>query len=162
MSGAGENSSWGAWLGGANRETSEIVQSYAVPATGGTLIYAYRISSSDACGYDYGYVKVNSKNLVTYKLCSSNATNGFVQGSVSLNAYAGKTVKLKFRTTTDASYVSSFYIDNVSVAGGAISEVIDPHAGAELTTPESKSDSPRGVTEERTENYIFLPMVQDR
>ena len=146
-------------MGGANKEAAEITQSYTIPAAGGTLSYVYKITSTDSCGYDYGYVKVNNTNLKTYNLCSSNATNGFVQGSTSLSAYAGQTVTLKFRATTDISRSSSFYIDNVTFAAAAIVEEPDPYASDELATPEPKTDTPQGVTEERESVQIFLPLL---
>ncbi|CAN5814475.1 hypothetical protein BH10CHL1_BH10CHL1_32090 [soil metagenome] len=155
----GQSSSWGAWLGGANKEAAEITQNYTVPAAGGALSYVYKITSTDSCGYDYGYVKVNNTNLKTYNLCSSNATNGFVQGSTSLSAYAGQTITLRFRATTDVSRSSSFYIDNVIFAAGAIGEELDPYASDGLATPEPKTDTPQGVTEEREVLQIFLPLL---
>ncbi len=150
--GAAHGGSWRAWLGGANSETSEISQSYSVPATGGTLYYWYSISSTDVCGYDYGYIRVNTTNLRTYNLCASGATGGYVQGSVSLAAYAGQTVTLKFRSTTDSSYSSSFYIDDVSVGTAlGIQPIADPNGfvGDALTQPEPKPAAPLGVSEER-------------
>ena len=114
--GTTHSGSWRAWLGGANNETSEISQSFTVPSSGGQLNYWYRISSSDVCGYDYGYVVVNSTALKTYNLCRSRATSGYVQDSVSLAAYAGQTITLRFRAVTDSLYISSLYIDDVSFA----------------------------------------------
>ncbi len=159
MTGVGQNTTWGAWLGGANAEISEITQNYTVPAAGGSLSYAYKITSTDSCGYDYGYVKVHNTNLKTYNLCSSNATSGFVQGSASLSAYAGQTVTLKFRATTDVSLTSSFYIDNVTFAAGALVEELDPYASDGLATPEPKTDAPQGDTEEREGLKLFLPLL---
>jgi len=155
----GQNSSWGAWLGGYDYEISEITQNYKVPAPGGTLRYAFRIASSDVCGYDYGYIKVNNTNLKIYNLCSSNATNGFVQGSANLSAYAGQTVTLKFRSTSDSSLISSFYIDNVTFTAGAFAEEVDAHSSDGTAAPESKADAPQGVAEERREMRIFLPLL---
>ena len=142
--------SWRAWHGGANSETSEISQSYRVPSTGGTLFYWYRISSSDSCGYDYGYVRANTTTLRTYNLCSSTASTTWTQGSISLAAYAGQTITLRFRATTDSSLVSSFYIDDVSVSA-ALQGVTDPNGmdGEQQTKPEPKPAAPLGVTEER-------------
>lgn len=157
MAGKGQNSSWGAWLGGANSEIAEISQNFTVPANGGTLSYVYRISSADYCGYDYGYVKVNNTNVKTYNLCSSNATNNFVSGSISLSAYAGQTVTLKFRSSADSSLISSFYIDNVIFAAGALTEEVDTHASDGTTTPEPKTDTPQGETEARQQ--MFIPLL---
>ena len=44
----------------------------------------------------------------------------WTQGSVSLAASAGQTITLRCRATTDSSYVSSFYIDDVSVRWGML------------------------------------------
>jgi hypothetical protein len=142
--------SWRAWHGGANNETAEISQSYTVPSTGGTLVYWYRISSSDACGYDYGTVRANTTNLVTYNLCSSTASTTWRQGSVSLAAYAGQTISIKFRATTDVSYASSFYVDDVSITT-ALLPIADPNAlpGDQLTKPEPKPAAPLAETEEK-------------
>ncbi|MFN8493770.1 MAG: M4 family metallopeptidase [Caldilineaceae bacterium] len=157
MAGKGQNSSWGAWLGGANSEISEISQNFTVPVNGGTLNYVYRIASADYCGYDYGYVRVNNTNLKIYNLCASNATNGFVSGSASLSAYAGQTVTLKFRSSADSSLISSFYIDNVLFTAGALNEEVDTHASDGMTTPEPKTDTPQGETESRQQ--VFIPLV---
>lgn len=135
--------SWRAWLGGANSDTAEISQVIVVPATGGTLSYWYRITSTDVCGYDYGRVRINTTDIKSYNLCSSNVTSGFVQGTVSLAAYAGQTVTLRFRATTDSSYSSSFYIDDVALTVPFLGDVQpDAHAGA---APTQRLPKPSGV-----------------
>ena len=52
-----------------------------------------------SCGDDYGYVRANTTTLRTYNLCSSTASTTWTQGSVSLAAYAGQTITLRFRAT---------------------------------------------------------------
>jgi bacillolysin len=160
--------SWRAWLGGANNNSAQITQNYAVPAGGATLRYAYRVTSADVCGYDYGYVQVNSTVLRSYNLCSSNQTGTYVQGSVSLSAYAGQTVAITFRATTDSLYVSSFYIDDVSVGAGGLAEEADPYASIEPTTPEAKPETPveedvesKEGAVEQGEDRIFLPLINN-
>ena len=157
MAGTGQNSTWGAWLAGANSETSEISQNFTVPAKGGALNYAYRISSSDSCGYDYGYVKVNNTVLKTYNLCKTNVTTGFIATSVSLSAYAGQTVTIRFRATTDASLISSFYIDNVAFTAAALTIDVDPYASEGITTPEAKPDTETDEVEAKQQ--VFIPLV---
>ena len=157
--GYGMNNSWGAWLGGVHNETAEISQRYTVPTAGGTLYYRYRITSSDLCGYDYGYVRVNNSTRRTYQLCTSNVTNGFAQGSISLSAYAGQTVTLKFRSVTDGALSSSFFIDNVRVATASLSEEADPHAGEEIAAPAPKVESAEGAFQERLPQRQFLPVI---
>lgn len=140
--------SYAAWLGGGNSETSTLSQNIGVPSGGATLYYRYKISSSDWCGYDYGYVKLNGSTAQTYSLCSSNNTSGYALGSVSLSGYAGQTVTLEFRATTDSSYSSSFYIDNVGYSSSLTEgEGLTSDHGS--VKPEKKQDRPAGTSEEK-------------
>ncbi|MER2599813.1 MAG: M4 family metallopeptidase [Caldilineales bacterium] len=148
-SGTARTGSWRAWLGGGNSETAEISQNYTVPTSGATLTYWYKITSTDSCGYDYGYVRVNTTTVKTYNLCSTSATSSYVQGSVSLAAYAGQTVSLRFRATTDSSYSSSFYIDDVAVVVAL--QIIPDDGGMEGEQRTQPQPKPLGVeTEEIT------------
>lgn len=169
--GSAQTGVWMAWLVGSDNDISQIAQSYKVPTGGATLRYAYQIKSTDSCGYDYGYVQANDTVLLKYNLCKTNVTTGYVQGSVSLNAYAGQTVTLKFRATTDSSLFSDFYVDNVSIGAANLVEEVDPHASLGETAPEVKPLAPPTDDAESKEsqlnqqspedqsNKIFLPQV---
>ncbi|MFZ2487173.1 MAG: M4 family metallopeptidase [Anaerolineae bacterium] len=147
--GSARTGSWRAWLGGSNSETAQINQTYTVPANA-TLTYWYRITSSDVCGYDYGYVRVNSTNVKTYNLCSSTKMSSYAQGSVSLAAYAGQTVTLSFRLTTDSSYTSSMYVDDVAIATAFQGLLEEPGlATGDFTRPQPKLDMPQMDVQER-------------
>lgn len=159
---------WLAWLGGAQNNDGAINQDYLVPATGATFTYAYAIVSADSCGHDFVDVRVNSTTLKSYPLCASNATNGYVYGSVSLSAYAGQVVNLNFQVKTDDLYTSSFYLDNVAVTAAttALPEAPDPHAlvgdGGEATV-EAKPAAPLAEVEEKSLlRYYFLPMISNQ
>lgn len=142
--------SWLSWLAGANSETSEIRQTVSIPAgSSPVLTFWYRSVSSDWCGYDYGYANLivggSTQQLRRYNLCSSSNTNGWVQQQFNLAAYAGQTVTVAFRATADGSYVSSIYVDSVSLVtgGSAAAEAPDDvpfvepvaPAGAKPSTP---------------------------
>lgn len=72
-----------------------------------------------------------------------------MQGSVSLAAYAGQTVSLRFRATTDSSYSSSFYIDDVAVVVAL--QIIPDDGGMEGEQRTQPQPKPLGVeTEEIT------------
>jgi Zn-dependent metalloprotease len=148
--GASHTGSYRAWLGGANNETDEITQNFTVPVNGGRLYYWYRINSSDACGYDYGYVRANTTTLKTYSLCTSTSMSTWAQDSVSLAAYAGQTITLRFRATTDVSYISSLYVDDVSFTAGVAFDSKPPVSGDEkLSKREPKPDAPLGPADQR-------------
>ena len=59
-------------------------------------------------------------------------------------------IRDSFRATTDSSYSSSFYIDDVSVSA-AFQGVTDPDGmeGEQVTKPEPKPAAPLGESEER-------------
>ena len=64
---------------------------------------------------------INSTEVKRYNLCTSAQTTTWVEGLVDIKAFAGQTVALKFRATTDVSGVSSFVLDDVSLTEGGSS-----------------------------------------
>ncbi len=137
--------SYAAWLAGANRESSQISQPVTLPAgQSSTLSFWQRISSTDVCGYDYGYVRVLSNGVTTtvksYNLCSSNNTSGWVNTKIDLSTYAGKTVTIIFRATTDSSNISSFFIDDTQLVSGSACAAAAGTADVEAAAAESGED----------------------
>ena len=122
---AAHTGSYFTWLAGANSEVSQTSQTVVLPAgQKTTLSFWSRITSSDACGYDYGYVRVTAANgtttnVKTYNLCTSTQTSGWVKTTVDLSTYAGQTVTLAFRATTDTSAVSNFFVDDTVLVSGS-------------------------------------------
>ncbi len=158
--------SYYAWLGGADGEVSQVSQSIALPAgQKATLSFWHRIVSSDACGYDYGYVRVTSNgvttNVKTYSLCSANQTSGWVNTKLDLSSYAGRTITVSFRATTDSSLESSLYVDDTKLVSGNTCVVTSEEADGAIENPaqdggediapnqQPKPDMPAGVSEPR-------------
>jgi Regulator of chromosome condensation (RCC1) repeat len=106
--------SYAVWQGGVNDNTKYIRQSVTVSADSPYLTFYHWIASADSCGYDYGYIRINGVNRDTLNLCSSSNTSGWVPRSINLNAYSGQTVLLEFRSETDSSLNSNWFIDDVS------------------------------------------------
>ena len=116
--------SYFSWLAGANSEASQISQAVTLPAgQKATLSFWNRITSTDACGYDFGYVRVvangTTANVKTFNLCSSTQTSGWVKTNVDLTSYAGQTVTLVFRATADSTQISSFFVDDANLVSGS-------------------------------------------
>jgi hypothetical protein len=112
-------SSWAAWLGGDDNEISYIQQPVTISTGSPYLVYYHWIDSTDICGYDYGFVLINSSVVHTYDLCSTTNTGGWVKHSVNLSAYAGQSVTLQIRVETDSLDYSSLFVDDVSLQGSA-------------------------------------------
>ena len=110
--------SWAAWLGGDNNETSIIKQQVTVPTQAPYLTFWYAIGSNDNdCGPDVGDVggvTVNGEAVAASWLCTDTQTDGWVQDSIDLRAYAGQSITLALLAATDESYSSNFFIDDVS------------------------------------------------
>ena len=111
-------------MAGANSEASQINQIITLPAgQKATLSFWNRITSTDACGYDFGYVRVvangTTTNVKTFNLCSSTQTSGWVKTNVDLTSYAGKTITLGFRATADSTQISSFFVDDANLVSGS-------------------------------------------
>ncbi len=97
-----------------------VEQAIKVP-TNGTLTYWWYMKSSEGTGtaYDYLYVRLFSTSntlLTTLRTWSNRSTrNTWSQDTLSLSAYAGQTVKLRFVSKTDSYLPTAFFIDDVSV-----------------------------------------------
>lgn len=113
--------SYAAWLGGDYDDTSYVEQQVTVSSLCPFLTFYHWIASSDMCGFDHGYVRVNGANVASYELCDSTGTGGWVAKSIDLGAYAGQTVTLQIRAETDASQNSNWFIDDISFRAAGIS-----------------------------------------
>ena len=114
--------SWSAWLGGYNGANDQVAQTVTVPSSGATLTWSWQLSSSEPAStvaYDLLHTRVHSTGgtlLGTLRSRSNTSTrNVWATESASLSSWAGQTVSLRFAATTDGSYSSSFFVDDVSV-----------------------------------------------
>ncbi len=110
------------WLDGyGSTHTDSASQSITIPAgkTSATLTFYLHIDTKETgtTAYDKLTVGVTSgtttTTLATYS--NANAATGYVLKTISLNAYIGKTVTLKFTGTEDSSLATSFVLDDVAV-----------------------------------------------
>jgi serine protease len=126
--------SWLAWIGGESSATSYVQQQITVPVGSPTLAYWQWIDSLETkCIYDFGSVLVNGKVLDSYGLCGSSNTNGWVQHTVDLSSYAGQSVLLQIRATTDSTVNSNIFVDDVSVQPSAVTGVASSANRAEIS-----------------------------
>lgn len=140
------------WLAGANNETSRLIQSVRLPSGPLYLNYAYAIGSQETtCGADLGRVYLGTVKIKEYQLCTSKVTNGWVQTSINISTYAGRTLNLQFYAKTNTSRVSNFYIENVSITSTPVTR-----SGEIIETPEAVED---GEAEESLQRSFFLPLV---
>ena len=111
-----------AWLDGyGSAHTDTASQSITIPAgkTSATLTFYVHIDTKEtgSTAYDKLTVGVTSGSTTTTLATYSNvnAAAGYVLKTISLNAYIGKTVTLKFTGTEDSSLATSFVLDDVAV-----------------------------------------------
>ena len=105
---------WGAWLGGMYGEITHLEQSITIYGGTAYLAYWHYIASSDYCGYDFARITVNGTQVEQYDLCTTANTNGWRKHVVNLSAYAGQTVTVRIRVTTDNSLNSNLFLDEMS------------------------------------------------
>ncbi len=117
---------WAAWLGGDDDETSRLTQTGISMSGVRYLHYWYWIASEEiSCGYDFAKIFVNNVEKQSFNLCPDTNTSGWVQGTLDLNSYAGTSISLEFRATTDSSYNSNFFVDDVSISAALMTEPDD-------------------------------------
>jgi xanthomonalisin len=112
-----------AWLDGyGSAHTDTASQSITIPAgkTSASLTFYLHVDTKETTtttAYDKLTVGVTSGSTTTTLATYSNlnAATGYVLKTISLNAYIGKTVTLKFTGTEDSSLATSFVLDDVAV-----------------------------------------------
>lgn len=112
---------WGAWLAGYDRAQDILSQTITIPSGGGTLRYWWYMTSGESTTYAYDYLFVDlytSSGVHVARLSTLSNTaarNAWYQDAVSLNAWAGQTLSLRFTGFTDGSIRTDFHLDDVSV-----------------------------------------------
>ncbi|MGW0831686.1 putative Ig domain-containing protein [Streptomyces prunicolor] len=119
---AARTGSYKAWLDGyGSTHTDTLSQSVTIPSgcTGTTFTFYLHVDTAEtstSTAYDKLTVTAGSTTLATYS--NLNAATGYVQKSISLSAYAGSTVTLKFSGVEDSSLQTSFVLDDTAVTTG--------------------------------------------
>ncbi|KQV12404.1 MULTISPECIES: M4 family metallopeptidase [unclassified Kitasatospora] len=117
--------SYYAWLNGyGSAHTDTLSQSVTIPATASApkLTFWNKITTAETGSTAYDTLKVQVVNgttttvLTTYS--NADATAGYVQRTLDLSAFKGKTVTIKFTGTEDSSLRTSFLIDDTAVTTG--------------------------------------------
>jgi hypothetical protein len=121
-SGTPHSGSYYAWLDGYGSATTDYVQqAVTIPSASSASLSFYLYVATDetttSSAYDTLKVQVISggttSTLATYS--NLNASSGYVQKTIDLSAYAGKSVTLKFLGVEDSSLATSFLIDDTSL-----------------------------------------------
>jgi hypothetical protein len=116
-----------AWLDGNGSATTDtLAQTVTVPSgcTNSTFSFWLHVNTAETGTKVYDTLKVQVLNssgtvlstLATYS--NANAASGYVQHSLSLAAYAGQTVTLKFTGAEDYTKQTSFVLDDTAVTTG--------------------------------------------
>jgi len=122
--------------------TDGVCQTVAVPA-GATLTFWVYEGTNDTIGYvdQEADVRSTSGTQLAQLYAEANSTNGWVEKSFSLSAYAGQTVQLYFGVKGNG-YAKGYvyeYLDDVSLTGSAASPSPSPTATATPTAAPSAS-----------------------
>ena len=117
---AARTGTWKAMLGGQGTDTTETLsQDVTIPAgCTVTLSYWLRVTTAETSHpWDFFRVQVIDGATTTTldTLDDSDLGGSYVQHTVDLSAYAGKTVTLRFLSDEDGSVQTSFWLDDVSL-----------------------------------------------
>ncbi|MFF2075082.1 protease pro-enzyme activation domain-containing protein [Kitasatospora sp. NPDC058162] len=110
--------SWKAWLDGyGSTHTDTLSQTVSVPAgcASATLTFWLHIDTAEtgSTAYDTLTLQAGGSTLKTWS--NADAATGYVQQTVDLTPFAGKSVNLTFTGTEDGSNQTSFVIDDVAL-----------------------------------------------
>ncbi|MBI4852671.1 MAG: peptidase M4 family protein [Acidobacteria bacterium] len=115
-----------AYFGAANSVSGQTYQQFTIPAgTSKTLSFFLNVTSAEtttSTQFDKLFVEVRNSSgallatLATYSNLNKGTSGSYgTAKSFSLAAYAGQTIRVQFRTTTDSSAITTFRVDSASV-----------------------------------------------
>ena len=115
-----------AYFGNANSRTGQTYQQITIPSgTSPTLTFFLNVTSAETTTttqYDRLFVEVRSTSgallstLGTFSNLNKTASStSYTQRSFSLASFAGQTVRVQFRVSTDSSLITTFRVDTASV-----------------------------------------------
>jgi hypothetical protein len=113
-------------LGGVNNASDAVFQQITIPSgTSPNLNFWLNVTSSETTTttqFDRIFVEVRSTSgtllgtLATFSNLNKGTAGVYVlRGPFNLSAWAGQTVRIQFRATTDFSLITTFRVDDVSV-----------------------------------------------
>jgi primary-amine oxidase len=113
-------------LGNVNNAKGSAYQQIAVPSgTAPALNFWLNVTTNEVTNtvaYDILYVEIRNtagallQTLATYSNLDRSSPGNYIQrGSFNLSAYAGQTIRVQFRVASNASNVTIFFVDDVSV-----------------------------------------------
>jgi serine protease len=112
-------------LANVNNAKGAAYQQIAVPnGTAPGLTFWLNVTSADTTSVanDVLFVEIRNtagtllQTLATYSNLDRGTAGVYVQrGAFSLGAYAGQTIRVQFRASTNASLITTFLLDDVSV-----------------------------------------------
>lgn len=150
-----------AYLGGYDNAADMIAQDFALPASAQSSLqfwYYVRSDETESTASDFMTVDLYSidsgNKLATLGQVSNLQKNsGWVNQQYDLSAYQGQNVRLMFSASTNASNVSLFVVDDVSLTTAAIvSAGVTPQTGWWWNPAEGG----RGFTIEKQGDKIFM------
>ncbi len=122
---AARTGSWKAWLDGyGSTHTDTLAQTVTVPAAASaSLSFHLYVSSQEttaSTAYDTLRVQATTGGVTSTLATYSNLDKGssFVQRTLNMSAFTGKSVTLTFTGTEDSSLATSFVIDDTSLTTG--------------------------------------------
>lgn len=114
-----------ALFGGMNNYTGYIYQDVSIPANAisASLTYYLQIQSDEgtSTAYDYFYAEIRDTSnqllttLKTYSNMDKTTYATYKLQTFDLLSYAGQTIRIYFRGTTDSSLITNFFLDDTSL-----------------------------------------------
>lgn len=114
--------SYSAWLAGYNMASDVVSQAITIPTdvlTATLSFWSYVETIEVDHPHDYLYVEVRNPSgellIVLHTLSDADPLNVWSRTSVDMTAYAGQSVRVAFRATTNATLYTHFFVDDVEL-----------------------------------------------
>ena len=151
----------GAILAARNGAEDELSQDVTLPAgnTANLTLWWYVVTEENTAGpWDQlDILVIAGTNPVRLERITDDSPAGaWYEMSLDLSAYAGQTVRLALRATTDSDSPTDFYVDDVSVI---TCDAVEVTATPTVTVTPGATPTPTATSSPDTPSAIYLPVV---
>jgi immune inhibitor A len=144
------------WSGSADNINTTLTRDIAIPADARRAFVKAFLQYDIEAGYDYLYAEVSTNGTDWTKLATLDGVSAWSEHAFNVGAYAGQTVKFRFRYQTDGGVSQpGAFIDDISLVNGRTVVWTDDVEGDSAWTADGFTKIDGSASKTASQYYLF-------